>query len=112
MKTRPAPMMNAATRKMAPATRSKRKTAMAIAKAALAWSLGKEGSWERLPQTWADGCEAKGRCRCQIFPIPWLIRSARAAEPSAGAEANLHLRLRPGRARSQSAREDGDLKQG
>jgi hypothetical protein len=107
MKTRPAPMMTAAPRKMAPTRRSKRKTVKAIAKAALAWSLGKEASWERLPQTWADGCVAKGRCRCQIFPISWLIRSARAAEASAEPEASFHLRLPPGRAK-EPEREGGD----
>jgi hypothetical protein len=51
MKTRPTPITQAAVRKIEPTTRSKRKTAKAMPKAALAWSLGKDGSCGRFPQT-------------------------------------------------------------
>jgi len=47
----PTPIRTAAAKKIEPTSRSKRKTANAIANAALAWSLGKDGSCDRLPQT-------------------------------------------------------------
>ena len=49
------PMMAAAARKTEPTTRSNMNTAIAIANAALAWSLGNDGSCERAPQTCAEG---------------------------------------------------------
>ena len=47
----------------------KRKMTNASPKAALARSLGNDGSCERLPHTCALGWVANGRSRCQIFAI-------------------------------------------
>src|SRR3954452_23771057 len=79
-------------------------TANPIANAALAESLGKDGSWLRVPHTCAEGCSAKGRLRSQIsFAIAWLINSARPAEKRAEVQASFHLGLPPGRAKAQRA---------
>jgi hypothetical protein len=51
MNTRPIPITQAAVRKSDPTKRSKRNTAKAMLNAALAWSLGKDASCERVPHT-------------------------------------------------------------
>src|SRR6266540_4054391 len=102
MKTRPTAITRAATRNSEPASRSKKRTVKAIAKAALAWSEGKEGSCERLPQTCAEGWAANGRARWQSLPIAWLTSSASAAEASAEVALSFHLfRVSRGRGRAR-----------
>src|SRR4051794_24972750 len=98
MNTRPTPIRNAAARKIEPTTRSKRNTANAIANAALAWSLGNDGSCDRLPQTSAEGWLAYGRARCHTCAISWFITRARPADANADAHASFHFRPEPGRA--------------
>src|SRR5205809_1411576 len=103
MKTRPTPITHAAARKIEPTNRSKRNTAKAIANAALAWSLGKDGSCERFPQTCAERWSANGRARSQTWAMSWLISNASPDDASAEAHASFHFRLDPGRANSHRA---------
>lgn len=82
-------MSVAAARNSVPARREKAKTAKAIANAAAAWSLGKDGSVVRAARTCVSAAWlVNGRGRSQRCEIAWFARSATAAETSAEVEAS------------------------
>src|SRR5947208_9420998 len=86
-----------------PARQATRSTANAIAKATLAWSLGKALSaawWETT--TVCIGWSTKGRSWYQILPRTTLATIASTADAAAPAVASFSVGEPPGRANSQS----------
>src|SRR5919198_319038 len=92
-------------RKTAPTRTLKKRRANAIAKAAVAWSLGKEGSPDRCAsKTVLAGGAANGRSRNQKCPMIWLATSPRPAAAQAQAVASRQRSASPGRSKSHRTR--------
>jgi hypothetical protein len=95
-------MSVAAARNSAPPRRENAKTAKAIANAAAAWSLGKDGSLLFAESRCVRaGWVVKGRGRSQRWATTWLASSATAAATRAETDASFQRGLPYGRARNQ-----------
>ena len=102
MKTRPTAMSTAAARKTIPTGRSNASTAKAIASDKLAWSLGNDASVE-LDHGCRIACASYGRGLSHAECRTVFTTRATAAEVNALPAASFHLRVPPGRSRSQRA---------
>src|SRR4029079_14184411 len=76
----------------------------AMPNAALAWSLGKDGSWDCV-RWYAAGGDSYGRGRCQMkSPMSWLMPREISAETPPQSAAIFQRRSLPGGVRSQRKR--------
>src|SRR5512144_1606673 len=97
-------MSVAAERNPTPAQREKARTQKAIANAAAAWSLGKEGSGDGADSRWvAASCVVNGRGRSQTWAIAWFTTKAIPAAKSAETLASLQRETPGGLDTNQSA---------
>src|SRR6185312_13049491 len=109
MKSRPAPISTASTRKIAPATPSNITTANAIANERLVWSLGNDASVDDDQGCGSDGCASYGRGRSYRW---WMTKAATyaiAADRYALPHASFHLRLPPWAAAGGPVSSPGDV---
>src|SRR5262245_50860299 len=97
-------MSVAADRKPTPAQRENASTQKAIANAAAAWSLGKEGSGDGADRRWvAASCVVNGRGLSHTWAIAWFTTRAIPAATSADTLASLQRDTPGGRDTNQSA---------
>src|SRR3954447_835998 len=100
-RTRETETTAAKARKNQPARRDTKNTPNAIERAAVAWSLGKDGSAERGMSGTMLACASYGRARSHRWEMTWFAASPTAAADNPAAHARFHA-VSPGGESSQS----------